>query len=62
MKFHWQDGFMKDYPILFKICGLVHEGKRPSSVELTREELTMLQANPQYVLQVILPALTKKEL
>ena len=53
---------MKDYPILFKICGLVHEGKRPSSVELTREELTMLQANPQYVLQVILPALTKKEL
>jgi len=49
MLFKWkEDGFELYKPVASKLVGLMHNGSRPDRVELDREEICMINANPDY--------------
>ena len=54
MKFRWTDDpfYSREYHVGANIVGLTHEGKRPSSVELTSDELVALTERLDYTMRL----------
>ena len=39
MKFHWADGYSRDFTVMHKMCGIQHESKGPESASFTGSDI-----------------------
>ena len=53
MKFIWEDGFIIEKPVGYKIVGLKHKSLRPLKIDLTDEETKYFEIHKEYASHVL---------